>query len=196
LGASLTEIGLLSEFAGREETPPQQVKEDVAKIATKAQSSTRALDQIVWAVNPRNDTVEGFVTYACAYAQEQLNLGGIQCRLDAPSPLPGQALAADVRHHLFMAFKEALNNIVKHARATLARISITTVAGSLSVLIEDDGCGFDHASAASPRGNGLGGMRERLRLIGGDFECQSKRGAGTRIKLTVQIEEIGMILRK
>jgi signal transduction histidine kinase len=189
LGASLTEIGLLSEFARREAGPPEQVKADLEKIAGKAQSSTRALDQIVWAVNPRNDTVESFVTYACASAQEQLGLADIRCRLDVASLLPRQPLRADLRHHLFMAFKEALNNILKHARASQVDIRFRADAGQLSVLISDNGCGFVYAGpgTASLTSTGLTGMKERLASVGAEIECDTAPARGTRIKLTMKL---------
>jgi signal transduction histidine kinase len=207
LGASLTEIGLLSEFAQRDSTPPEQVKADVREIAAQARSSTRALDEIVWAVNPRNDTLEGFVTYACAYAEEQLRLAGIRCRLEAASPLPRRPVRADVRHHLFMAFKETLTNVVKHAGATRVEIRMAVEEDQLIVEVRDNGRGFDPrrrrreeagsgaeagaASATTPSlrsGNGLINMQERLESVGGAFACESAPGQGTRVTLGIKLE--------
>ena len=74
------------------------------------------MDEIVWAVNPRQDSLDGLVTYSCQFAQEYLTMAGIQCRLDVPDRLPVVTLTADIRHNLFLAVKEALNNVVKHAR--------------------------------------------------------------------------------
>ena len=185
LGASLTEIGLLSEFAQRDSAPPEQVKADVRGIAAKARSSTRALDEIVWAVNPRNDTLEGFVTYASAYAAEQLRVAEIRCRLEAASPLPPRLLRADRRHHLFLAFKEALNNVVKHARASEVEIRMRVGVDWLSIVISDNGSGFvrEGNGAARAAGNRLVNMRERLESAGGRFECESALGRGTRVEL-------------
>jgi signal transduction histidine kinase len=186
LGASLTEIGLLSEFAQRDSSPAEQVKADVEKIAAKAASSTRALDEIVWAVNPRHDTLDSFVTYACAYAEEHLRLANIRCRLDAAFPMPSRSLRADMRHHLFLAFKEALNNIVKHARATEVEVRFFVEEDHLNVLISDNGCGFDVATRST--GNGLTNMKERLESAVGGFECDSAPGRGTRIKLVMKLD--------
>ncbi len=186
LGASLTEIGLLSEFARRESAPAEQVRDDVEKIAAKTRSSARALDEIVWAVNPRNDTIESFATYACACAQEQLQLAGIRCRFDAASPLPRRPLRAETRHHLFMALKEALNNVVKHARASQVDISISADSDRLTVGIRDNGCGFIY-DAACASGNGLANMKARLESVGGRFACESAPGRGTRITLTMKL---------
>ncbi len=193
LGASLTEIGLLSEFVQRDSTPPEQARADARKIAAKANSSTRALDEIVWAVNPRNDTLEGFVTYACAHAEEQLRLADIRCRLEVMSPLPVRLLRADMRHHLFLAFKEAINNIIKHARATEVELSLRVEAEQFSILISDNGCGFiqvpGKAAGSNGGGNGLINMKQRLESVGGGFDCQSAPGHGTRIRLTMKLLE-------
>jgi signal transduction histidine kinase len=187
LGASLTEMSLLGEFAQRESG--EQVKADVRKMAEKARSSTKALDEIVWAVNPRHDTLEGFVNYACSYAQEQLSLAGIRCRIEAPSPVPRRVLRADKRHHLFLAFKEAITNIVKHARASEAQMRITTDDDSVRVMITDNGSGFDCSpgSSRASLGNGLTNMKERLQSVGGTFACESTPGNGTHIKLTMKL---------
>ncbi len=189
LGSRLTEIGLLSELARRVEPLAEQVKADIETIAGKARSSTQALDEIVWAVNPRNDTLEGFVTYACAYAEEHLHLARIRCRLETTSPIPPRPLRADVRYHLFLAFKEALNNVVKHARATQVELRVTVTAEQMTMAIRDDGCGFDFDPERPPGfgGNGLANMRERLRSAGGAFLCESARGRGTQVTFSIKV---------
>ena len=81
LGANLTEITLLSELAQSADAPVHEVQTDVKRIADKARALTHSLDEIVWAVNPRNDTLDSFVTYACIQAEEYLKTAGIRCRL-------------------------------------------------------------------------------------------------------------------
>jgi signal transduction histidine kinase len=182
----LTEISLLSEFAQRDFAAAEQVKSDVRKIGGEAQRCTRALDEIVWAVNPRNDTLDGFVSYACAYAEEHMGLADIRCRLDVASAMPDKMLRADIRHHLFLAFKEALNNVVKHARASEVNIQISIDSNHLNLSIRDNGAGFDAAACSS--GNGLTNMSQRLTALGGLFECQSAPAAGTLVKLKIKLE--------
>src|SRR4029077_12721668 len=110
LGAGLTQITLLSELARRES--PHEMEAHLVQISDTARELTQAVDEIVWAVNPRQDTLDGLVSYICQFAQEYLKVAGILCRLDVPASLPPQPLTADVRHNLFLAVKEALNNIV------------------------------------------------------------------------------------
>jgi signal transduction histidine kinase/ligand-binding sensor domain-containing protein len=191
VGASLTEIALLSEFAQNESAPPDQVKADVQKIASKARGSTQALDEIVWAVNPRNDTLDGFANYACAYAEEQLRLAGIRCRLDVPSVFSACPLSANVRHNLFLAFKEALNNVIKHSAASEAQIHIGTEHDVLVVLVTDNGRGFALNGNGNGNGtaNGLVNLKDRLAQVGGEFTCETAPGKGTHVKLVVPLKK-------
>jgi len=114
LGAGLTQITLLSELAPG--SPFRKWRPPRADLGHRARADA-GRGRIVWAVNPRQDTLDGLVSYICQFAQEYLTVAGILCRLDVPGHLPALPLSADVRHNLFLAVKEALNNIVKHAQA-------------------------------------------------------------------------------
>ena len=110
-----------------------------------------------------------------------------------PSLLPPWPVTAEVRHNLFLAFKEALHNVVKHAAAAEVYISVTTGADNFILVIRDDGKGFapdrlqETARAPRPigRGHGLANMRQRLAKIGGYCEIQSSPGQGTEVKFVV-----------
>jgi signal transduction histidine kinase len=195
LGAGLTQITLLSELARRES--PEEMETHLVQISDTARELTQAVDEIVWAVNPRQDTLDGLVTYICQFAQEYLTMAGILCRLDVPGHLPPLPLSADVRHNLFLAVKEALNNIVKHAGAREVRLRLVQEDGRLTLVIEDDGRGFDAATAivvrpgeagsASTRGQGLENLADRLSSVGGRCSISSEPGRGTRVELNVGI---------
>jgi signal transduction histidine kinase/ligand-binding sensor domain-containing protein len=191
LGAGLTQITLLSELARRE--PPQEMEAHLGQISDTARELTRTVDEIVWAVNPRQDTLDGLVTYICQFAQEYLTMAGIQCRLDVPGHLPAVRLTADVRHNLFLAVKEALNNVVKHAAAREVWLRLIHDRGSITLVIEDDGCGFDGPAGApvsvarTSGGQGLDNLSSRLASIGGRCSISSQRGRGTRVDLSVDI---------
>jgi signal transduction histidine kinase len=200
LGANLTEIVLLSELAQNTEAPAQEVQSDLSKITAKARDLTRLLDGIVWAVDPENDTLDNFVTYACNFAQDYLRLAKISCRLDIPDDLPHVALPTDLRHNLFMVFKETLHNVVKHSEASEVRIQFTHQPGTLQLVIRDNGKGFHQppvlentsmtASTAEdrdPNKSGLLNMRKRIEQFGGQFELSSQPQAGTEVKMTVNL---------
>jgi ligand-binding sensor domain-containing protein/signal transduction histidine kinase len=192
LGAGLTQITLLSELARRE--PPHEMEAHLGQISDTARELTQTVDEIVWAVNPRQDTLDGLVTYICQFAQEYLTVAGIQCRLDVPRHLPAMHLTADVRHNLFLAVKETLNNIVKHAHAREVWLRLIEDRGKVTLVIEDDGQGFAGAGAASSAsaphatsGQGLGNLENRLSAIGGHCSISSQPGRGTRVELEVAI---------
>ena len=109
---------------------PAEVESHAQQISQTARETTRSLDEIVWAVNPANDTLDGLVNYACKYAQEYLALAGLRYRADVPAQLPAIPIPPEVRHNVFLAFKEAVNNVVKHAQATEARIRLRLRAGT------------------------------------------------------------------
>jgi ligand-binding sensor domain-containing protein/signal transduction histidine kinase len=195
-GASLTEITLLSEFAQEPAASPTQVQADMQKITAKARHLTQMMDEVVWAVSPQNDILEKFVTYTCSFAEEYLQTAKIACRLELPEFLPEIILTADVRHNLFLVVKEALNNIVKHAAASEARIQIVLEPGMLILTIQDNGKGFvqdsaiagDRNVAAGSQRDGLSNMRKRIESIAGRMELESLPGSGTRVKLTITLD--------
>ena len=184
LGANLTEIALLSEFAQDAGASQTQVRADMKKITARARNLTQMLDEVVWAVTPQNDSLEKFVTYTCSFAEEYLQTAKIACRLEVPEILPEIILSSDVRHNLFLAVKEALNNVVKHAQASEVRIQISLESGWLTLTLRDNGKGFVQRSAASQPPNifpggqqdGLFNMHQRMKNISGQLELESLPG--------------------
>lgn len=187
LGSGLTEIILLSDNLHDELPPSPGSEKMVGEISTRARALTRAMDEVVWAVNPRNDTLEGLLTYFNKFAQEYLSHAGVRCRMDLPLELPFVALSAEARHHLYLACKEALNNSVKHSGASEVWIRLQSVSENFVLSIEDNGKGFDAAQVA--RGQGLQNMRRRLEELGGRCEIHSQPGAGTRVALFIAIAQ-------
>ena len=158
--------------------------ERIGKISTSARQAVKSLDEIVWAVNPRNDTLAHLLDYAGQFAVDYLRLIGVRCRLDFPGEIPERELSTDLRHNLFLAIKEALHNIFKHANATEVWMRVTVDAAALQIVVEDNGCGFattpDDALA-----DGLRNMKQRMADIGGGFRAESAPGAGTKIFLSL-----------
>jgi signal transduction histidine kinase len=190
LGAGLTQIALLSELARGD--PAAESDAHLGQISDAARELTRAMDEIVWAIDPQNDTLDALVTYVCKFAQEYLQVAGIRCRLDLPEQISPHPLRAEVRHHLFLAVKESLNNIVKHARATEVHVRLRLEDRDFTFFIEDNGQGFEPATppraAVGPRicsGHGLGNLDKRLTAIGGHCSIHSQPGQGTRVELAV-----------
>ena len=190
LGASLTRINLLSQSVRRTLDSHPQTEKNLDQICTTARQLTRAMDEIVWAVDPQHDTLDSLADYLAKLIHEVLRDSGIRCRLDFPLHLPAWSLTAEVRHNLFLAFKEALHNIVKHSGASEVQVAFASEASAFTLKVVDNGCGF-HAAASRPvalidgehppRRNGLTNMQQRLEEIGGRCEIQSKLGQGTQV---------------
>ncbi len=190
VGASLTQVALLGELVETDKDSPADIEEHAKQISQTARETTRALDEIVWTVNPQNDTLEGLVNYICKYAQDYLAVAGVKYRLDVPSDLPATPIAPDVRHNVFLAAKEAVTNIVRHAKATSASIRMQLRDKSFIIEIEDNGrglAGMDHERAKTR--HGLSNMRKRMDDIGGEFALDPGRQAGAVVRLTVPLKE-------
>src|SRR5882757_4288236 len=113
------------------------------ELTETARHMVTSLDEIVWAVNPRNDTIASLASYFGSYAQRLLDLASVLCGLDIAQDLPEHPLDPRYRQELFFAFKEALTNVVRHAGATQVWLRISVRADCLIVEVSDDGHGFD-----------------------------------------------------
>jgi signal transduction histidine kinase/ligand-binding sensor domain-containing protein len=178
LGNRLTEIQLLTGLAQSDRTLPDN--SIAGEISSAARQATDALDEIVWAINPGNDTLPHLIDYLGQFAVEFLQTAGIRCRVDLPEQPPAKSVSAEVRHNLFLVIKESLNNIVRHAGATEVSLLILVTDETISVIIEDNGRGFN-GEVKNNGADGLKNMRQRITEIGGQFQIKSKPGAGTWI---------------
>lgn len=153
MGAKLCRISFLSEHARRCAAAPPEIQQELASMSDDSREVLQSLDVVVWAVNPQNDTLEHLVTYVAEYAREYFRRTGIECELEVATSLPAQPLSSQTRHHLFMAIREALTNILKHSSATRAKISMVARDGSFEIIVADNGKGLD-TSSAEARWNG------------------------------------------
>jgi signal transduction histidine kinase/ligand-binding sensor domain-containing protein len=184
LGANLTQIGLLSAL-GQQQRDPLVAAQHFQNIAGTATELVQSLDAIVWAVNPRHDTLESLARYLTRFAGDFCSQSGVRLRLDVPPQLPDAALSSELRHNVFLAAKEALHNALRHARAQELHLRITATAAQFTVSLADDGCGFTPGSAEE--GDGLTNMRQRLADCGGTCEISTAAGRGTTIHFTLPL---------
>ncbi len=188
LGANLTQVALLGELAKADKDLPEEVESHADQILQTSRETTHALDEIVWAVNPSNDTLEGLVNYAVKYAQEYLALANLRYRADVPAQLPATAIPPEVRHNVFLAFKESVNNVVKHAQASEVWIRLHLTATQFEFEIADNGRGLAHVDPKRAKTrNGLRNMRKRLEEIGGEFSMNPGADGGTVVRLTAPL---------
>lgn len=188
LGANLTQVALLGELAESDKELPEEVETHARQISLTARDTTRALDEIVWAANPANDTLDSLITYSCKYAQDYLALAGLRHRLEVPAQLPDMTIPPEVRHNVFLAFKEAVNNVVKHAQATEARIRLQLTQNRFTLEIADNGRGAADLNSERARSrNGLRNMRKRMEDVRGEFSIGPAPEGGTLVRLTAPI---------
>jgi signal transduction histidine kinase/ligand-binding sensor domain-containing protein len=196
IGSKLTKISFLSEHAQVESaslTTPLAGK--IHSIAQTSQELLKNMDEIVWAVNPHNDSLESLAAYLSHYAAEYFQNTPIECQLRLPQEIPHCALSSEARHNLFLAFEEALNNALKHSSATTIHVTMAIAQPYFEVQIADNGKGFEllasplspAQSPAGPGGNGLKNMRQRLASIGGECLISSRPGSGTTVTLRLYL---------
>ena len=199
LGASLTRMMLLSHSAMEESCQHPELSSTLGQLHETAREVTRTLDEIVWAVNPQHDSLESLANYLSRFAQSFLSAAGMRCRVEVPldiSPLP---LTSEMRHNVFLAFKEALNNVVRHSHATEVTIELQLHGSELRLLIQDNGSGFKVPEAFTQggdletatrisKGNGLLSLHRRMQESGGYCHIESHAGTGTRIELLTRLD--------
>jgi signal transduction histidine kinase len=183
IGSKLTRISFLSEIARHAGDNALEVAPPVEAIASTSRELLQALDEIVWAVNPRNDNLEHLAGYLEQHAREYFQKTEVVCEIQVPPQLPAFQLSAEVRHNVFLAFEEALNNTLKHARASRVGISMVLTPGAFEIRVEDNGQGFLREAGFKPEQDGLANMKKRLQSVGGGCDISSQPGKGTRICL-------------
>jgi signal transduction histidine kinase/ligand-binding sensor domain-containing protein len=188
LGASLTQISLSSELV--EMLPPESAAPHIKEMAELARRTVRSLGEIVWAVNPRNDNLPALLEHLEQYAHDCLGSAGIHCQVELPECPPLVSVPSHVRHHLFLAVKEALTNILRHSRAHAAQLNVQTQGDHLRIVISDDGCGFE-VGPQKMGSDGLVNFGVRMKEIQGSVRVESSPGKGTSIIFELPISTDG-----
>ena len=155
------------------------------EVADEVRGVARALDEVVWAVEPRNDTLFGLSDYIFRHAERLTGAAGLHLRADIPVELPDVPVTSAVRHAVFLCMKESLNNVVKHAHARTVFLAMSVEDGEVRMAVGDDGVGY-----GGPRtgGNGMRNMRERMESIGGRFAVGPRKGGGCEVTFTFRAE--------
>ena len=180
LGGSLNSAALALDMMQRGAAAAEGVLGRLRHCSTMVRQAAKSVDEIVWAINPRNDTLRYVVDYISQYAVEFMHAADLPCRVELPDKIPDRLLSPEARHNLFLVVKEALSNIVRHAQASEVRLLITTMDGQIVIAIEDNGLGFE-GTPDNARSDGLRNMRQRMEEIGGEFQLTTRPGAGTRV---------------
>lgn len=185
MGGKLCRVSFLSEHLRRTAKDPVQWEATATAIGEIARGLLRSLDEIVWAVNPANDTLEHLAAYLSQFAQDFFHGTPVECHVDLPESLPTVPVSAQVRHHLFLAIQEAFTNVLKHSGANRVEFRLRYSDDTLECLVRDNGRGFDphQTPAGIYPGHGLHNLRVRLAEVGGQCSITARPGAGTEIRL-------------
>ena len=184
VGASLTRISILSDLAKNKDDITGETKQWLGQISDTSRGVMEEMSQIIWALNPKNDTLAGLVAYLRRFVNEYLEPTTIDCTFDLPETMPYQPLGVEVRRNVYLVVREALHNVVKHSGATKVVLSLKIEDYRFKIKIKDNGKGFDPGNLEFP-GNGLVNMKKRMNDIGGEFLIHSGNGEGTEIELMV-----------
>jgi signal transduction histidine kinase len=188
LGSGITEISMLVSRAKLGGASDEKRHQYMELVREKARETVTVLDEIVWAMNPRHDSLASLVSYLSLYADRFLGLANIAWRLDNPAGTANPMVDSRSRHQLFLAFKEALTNVVRHAGATEVLLSVRAENGELRLNVSDNGRGFS-ASAPVPDEamDGIANMRTRIEKLGGRFEITGDPNRGTTVRFSVPL---------
>jgi signal transduction histidine kinase len=139
--------------------------------------SVSSMSDIVWAINPNRESVVDLIRRMRQHAEEVLTSRDMPLRFNATQVPETLRLAMDVRRDLLLIFKEAVNNVARHARCTSVTIDLRVERSRMTLAIADDGTGFDTSAASD--GHGLDSMRRRAARLKGTLEIVSAPGATT-----------------
>jgi ligand-binding sensor domain-containing protein/signal transduction histidine kinase len=194
LGANLTRIAILSEVTKHQAEDPVRVRSTADTISGMARTVVDHISEIVWVTNPRNDALENLSGYLRGYAANFFDASSLQCRMHFPRPdtLPDIMVKGELRRDILLVFKEALNNVVRHSRATEVSVGLEVTrtqqeTWSVVITVSDNGQGFEEDKIQ--RRNGLRNIRARVAKRGGSVSITSGRGQGTRMAIHLSLTE-------
>ena len=188
VGARLCQLALMQDLLLSAHPLPEEARAGLREIARNTREAVDALDHVVWAVNPRHDTLDGLATYIAHSATSYLTPLDIACRLDFPFEWPEVTIHSQARHHLILSIREALQNIVKHAEATTVTLWMRYEMSELHLLISDDGRGLKPGPADSGQ-DGISNMKTRLAAIGGTCDVRNRPQGGTEVDIRAPLQQ-------
>ncbi|OOQ59551.1 ligand-binding sensor domain-containing protein [Mucilaginibacter pedocola] len=188
IGSALSSISIFSEVADqqlKQQAPPEKTREVIGHISFHSRAMLDAMDDIVWAVNPRNDHFDDLSVRMREFAIPLLELRGMKFEFNFEDGLQDTRISMEARKNIYLIFKECINNILKHAGAKAISVNVSRVTDGYEFVVADNGKGFDVTAPTSR--NGLKNLQKRAAEIGGTVEVISKPGKGTAITLKVNI---------
>jgi ligand-binding sensor domain-containing protein/signal transduction histidine kinase len=183
IGSNLSSITLLSSLMsdGIEHTP--DIKKHLTEINSAAKTSAESIRDIIWFNNSTSDKLSSLISRMKETANVMLT--GINFKINSLEIDSDEKINPELKRNLYLIYKEALNNIIKHSSAKNVIIRLDKKDQKLILLIHDDGKGFD--PLAANEGNGLRNIRSRSQQMSANLKMISSPGKGTEIKLEINI---------
>jgi len=189
VGTGLSSISILGNVIKKENNNPVLVLNNIEKIISYSKNIQENISEIIWAMNPKNDTLESLISYINNYASEFLGNSSIVFNIQIPENIPGDMINGKIRRTIFLIIKESLNNISKYANASAVSFEINIEKGLFAVIVKDNGNGFD--TDKIPRfSNGINNMKQRIASVHGVFNIASALNLGTTIFLQVRYKAL------
>lgn len=184
IGSGLTSIRLLSEIA----LVKPNNKDELNKISANANELMNNLNEIVWSINSKNDTLPNLLAYIRSHVVDYFEPYNIKLSINIPENIPPIEMSGEKRRHIFMVAKECFTNIVKHSEASAVNFTVQ-LKEVLVISIKDNGKGFDKKNVL-PFKNGLRNMQERIESIGGEIDISGNSGTTVTIKLPLMDDNL------
>jgi signal transduction histidine kinase/streptogramin lyase len=186
MGSTLSTINILSSMAkAKLNTDTIKTGEYINKISDNSQRMMEAMDDIVWAIKPANDTMQKVVARMREFATNVFEAKEIDLEFKAAEEVNEAKINMEGRRDFFLIFKEAVNNAAKYSKCSKAIVHVYVENRKLILLVKDNGVGFD--AKAADGGNGIGNMQKRTDALNGKLQLTSKEGEGTEVRLTVPL---------
>ena len=183
IGSGLSKITLLSQVLKQQAIDAHSVAQ-LEKISEAATDALEKMSELVWSLNPGNDRLGNLISYIRKYAVEYFEPTAISCKVSMPDEIPDKSIKGEQRRNIFLCVKEALHNIIKHAEASKVALSFSVSQDRVIITIQDNGKGFNMASAPG-FGNGMLNMKQRMANVGGEFSIRAENG--TRVTLELNL---------
>jgi signal transduction histidine kinase len=183
-GSKLTQISLLA-WLPEESSKSEKAGERLRLIGEKSRQMISALDEVVWMMNPKSETISSFSAYLAGYTEEFLSKTDVACRVESPGSWPEKIITSEARNNLFLSVKEAINNAVRHGKPSQVLLKFEVSVKDFTICVQDNGRGFDPSVVS--HGNGLPNLQQRIHKFGGTCLIQSTPPHGTRVTLRLPL---------
>jgi signal transduction histidine kinase/ligand-binding sensor domain-containing protein len=184
LGSGLTKIAIMSEVVKKQFHDPEKAKQQLENISESSRELVDNLQDIIWVLNPKNDTLESLAAYIREYALKFFEPFEVNVQFNYPKAFDNTRLSEETRRNIFLAVKESFNNIAKHAWCNNVFVTVSHAGTFVRLEIKDDGRGFETGTTRQ-FGNGLNNMKNRIEQVGGVYTIESTKGEGTKTGIEI-----------